>query len=264
MAGDHRPHVDGGDPAVLDHHPAVNDGDAGAGRRAEDGGRHRVVERPGVVDRAEVEAEEVGALPGLERADVVAAQHPRAAERRELERLAGAHPVPGADLALPAQARARGGRGASPGAPRAACSRRRCSRSRPRPGPPRRPPQVLLHRRDARGEPHVRARAVRDAAAGAGEAGDLRVAHVDGVGEPDVARHPARARPSTRRAARRSARACSAPRRGSPRGGCGGARRARGRGRRTRAGGRRSPRRARRGRGRCGSWPPAAGRGSGR
>ena len=47
------------------------------------------------------------------------------------------------------------------------------------------------HGRDARGQPHVGAGAVRHAAAGAGEEGDLRLVQVDAVGVPDVGAGPA-------------------------------------------------------------------------
>jgi hypothetical protein len=50
--------------------------------------------------------------------------------------------------------------------------------------------EVLLDRRDAGGEPHVRAGAVRDPGTRPGELADLVVVDVYGVGEPDVVAEP--------------------------------------------------------------------------
>ena len=91
-----RPHVHGDDLAVAHHDLAVDDGGAApaAARRTALPPPDRAGRRHS--RRYEVEREEVGALAGFERADVGASEHPRAAQRGELEHLAGRHPLVGA------------------------------------------------------------------------------------------------------------------------------------------------------------------------
>ena len=68
----------------------------------------------------------------------------------------------------------------------------------------------VLHPRDARAQPGVRRRAVRDAGAGGAEPGDRAVGEVDAVRQPDVVAEPAES-------ARRTPPACSRARRGTAR-----------------------------------------------
>ena len=125
---------------------------------------------------------EVGALAGLERADVLAAQHRRAAARAEPQRLAHGQRGRAAaaardeqrllDLEEEVAALVRGGAvDAEPDAHAGV--------------------EQVAHRRDARAEAQVRGRAVRDADAGLREQGDVGRRQVDAMRAPDVPGEPA-------------------------------------------------------------------------
>ena len=148
--------------------------------------------RAGEGDAAEVEDGEVGAHAWRDAADVVlAAEHARAAARREREDVARGH-LCGTDVATerldrPADAReqhrlARLGeqmRTVVAGAAVDADADRHAGVEHP------------AHRRDPRREPHVAARAVRHAGAGAREEIDAVHVELDAVRVPNVAADPA-------------------------------------------------------------------------
>ena len=172
--------------------------------------------RDEVVGAAELEAvgapdRDVGALAGLERADVVAPQHGGAAARREPQRVA------------------RGQRAAAAAAPRheqrllhleeqiAALVRRGAVDAEP--DAHARVEQVA-HRRDPGAEPQVRRRAVRDADAGAAERRDVRRrrgGRSARTTRPGRSSRPAR---GTRPACTRTARGSTRPPRASRRDAC--------------------------------------------
>ena len=167
--------------AVADDRLAADDEPVDAVRAGEDDSGH------GVVGAAELEAVgapdgEVGALARLERADVVTAEHGRAAARAEPDRVARRHRRAAAaaardeqrllDLEEEVAALVRGG----------AVDAEADADARV---------EHVAHRRDAGAEPQVRGRAVGDARAGAREPRDVALREVDAVGAPDVVREPA-------------------------------------------------------------------------
>ena len=79
-----RVHIDRGDLPVFHDDPTVDDRVPRLLRRAEHGGRDRVVQRAGIIDRVQVDAEEICAHPGGQRADIRAAQHGSTAAGRDL------------------------------------------------------------------------------------------------------------------------------------------------------------------------------------
>jgi hypothetical protein len=74
-------HIHRDDFTVSHDDLAVDHGEFCALRGAEERGSHRIVQRAGVADGVQVEGEEVGAFPGLERTNVGASKNARATQR---------------------------------------------------------------------------------------------------------------------------------------------------------------------------------------
>src|SRR5215467_1981262 len=74
----HRPHVDGDHTTVLHYDRPVDHRVARLLGSTEERGGHRIMQRAGVIHRIQIDAEEVCALAGLQRTNIVAPQHGRA------------------------------------------------------------------------------------------------------------------------------------------------------------------------------------------
>ena len=90
MPFNQRRQVNGEQLSFFHHDAPVDDGEFHVLRLAEDGGSQRIMNRAArVAQRVQSQADEVGGHAGGQRADVVTAQHLRAAARRQPQRLFG-------------------------------------------------------------------------------------------------------------------------------------------------------------------------------
>ena len=88
----HRRQINRRHLAIPNHHPPLDHQIPHPRRPAQDQGRHRVP-RPRRLDAPQVPDRNIRTLSRLDRPAIVAPQHPRPAQRRDLQRLARAHRI---------------------------------------------------------------------------------------------------------------------------------------------------------------------------
>src|SRR3990172_7844999 len=74
--------IDPDEPPLIDDPTTMNESEVDRGRRAQHGCRYRIVKGAGVSQPIETEGDEIGALPRLERTNVLPTEDGRAAARR--------------------------------------------------------------------------------------------------------------------------------------------------------------------------------------
>lgn len=170
--------------AVTHHDAAVDDAGGHIGGRAEHQRGHGVMARARVTHARHVEGHEVGRHARRQRADVVAPQHARAAQRGDLQRLARAHGGRAVAHALQQQGLARLAQHVGAVVGGAAVHAQAHGHARIAHG---------AHGCDARGQAHVGAGAMRHARARAREQRNALGIELDAVGMPDIGTDPAQA-----------------------------------------------------------------------